>query len=64
MVILKKILIILFGIIVVVGLFININAEQEQAKSMIISKLEDKGFDNGGREFIFSLKNVGKNNAT
>lgn len=60
----KKILIILFGIIVVVGLFININAEQEQAKSMIISKLEDKGFDNGGREFIFSLKNVGKNNAT
>lgn len=61
---LKKFLVILLGVGLVVGGFLIFNAKQEQEIPKILSKLEDKGFDNGGNKFIFSLENVGENNAT
>lgn len=62
---LKKLLVVL-SIIFIIGLIsiliIN-NNKQAQESPKILTELQDSGIVDGKREFIFSLENVGKNEA-
>ncbi|MFD1779295.1 hypothetical protein ACFSFW_11500 [Fredinandcohnia salidurans] len=61
----KKLLVVL-SIIFIIGLIsiliIN-NNKQTQESPKILTELQDNGIVDGKREFIFSLENVGKNEA-
>lgn len=62
---LKKLLVVL-SIIFIIGLIsiliIN-NNKQSQETPKLLTELQDNGIVNGKREFIFSLENVGKDEA-
>ncbi len=61
----KIILIFLIGLLVVSGvIFMFIKGEDKQEEPKILSRLEDNGYVNGKREFLFSITNVGTNDAT
>lgn len=60
----KKVFIILIGLLIIgVGFVVFFNSNQKQENPKILSQLEDKGNVNGKREFLFSLTNVGVNEA-
>ena len=62
---LKKISIFFIGLLVVSGIiFMIINGNQKQEEPKILSHLEDNGDVNGKREFLFSITNIGTNDAT
>ena len=59
----KKIFLIVALIIIVFGLIAFFNDKQQQEDPMILTELEDKGYVNGKRVFIFTLTNDGENKA-
>jgi hypothetical protein len=62
---LKKITIVLIGVLIVSSLyFIYFNSSRQQEEPKILSQLEDRGSVNGEREFLFSTTNVGGAKAT
>lgn len=61
----KKISLILTGLLVVIGLFfVFLNGSQKQEEPKILSELEDKGNVVRERKFLFSITNVGMEKAT
>lgn len=61
----KKVLLIAFGIILVSGLLsLYIFGSQKPEEPKILSQLESGKNENGKREFIFSITNVGKEETT
>ncbi|WP_404428604.1 hypothetical protein [Sutcliffiella horikoshii] len=61
----KKVLLIAFGIILASGLlYIYFFVSQKSEEPKILSQLESKENENGKREFIFSITNVGKEETT
>jgi hypothetical protein len=62
---LKKITIVLIGVLMAGGLFfIFFDSSRQQEEPKILSQLEDRGTVNGKREFLFSITNVGGTKAT
>jgi hypothetical protein len=57
---LKKITIILIGVLIITSLYlIYFNSSRQQEEPKILSQLEDRGTVNEKREFLFSITNVG-----